>query len=168
MSIENYQKLQKQSEDDNSLLGMVLPQLNLGSLNTEQQLLDTQQTIQFINELAPTQGWILYRDKLELSARAPERKDFIEAEYSNGQDSLLLKLIGDNQYSVCLMKLETNGSGMVYKTQQLNIREALGGAQLAEYKIWFKQDTTELNQGRWEPFAQQFIGFTPLSKNIGE
>jgi hypothetical protein len=159
MSLENYQSLQSASE--NASLGAKLPTLSYGSIAVTQRYLNAQETIQTINALKATHGWVMYRDELIISTQIGERVDLIEAEYTNGESSIAIKLVRNDYYSVCsMMKLPVEDHSMVYKTQSFYTRNALPTGGLIQYRLWFKQQTGEITQGRWEPFAQQFIGFT--------
>jgi hypothetical protein len=161
MSIANYQSLQSASEMDCKTLGVTLPKLTQGALSISRQLINTEAMINAVKGLNPITGWAMYRNQLIVSPQISDRNDLIEAEYSDGENSLMIKLVGHDRYSVCLMenKKEEDGS-MVYKMQSMHTKIELTNKELIQYRLWYKQSNSEENKGRWEPFAQQFIGFT--------
>jgi len=113
-----------------------------------------------LEELAqfkPVEGWVMYRDYVSISNALPTRKDILEAEYTNHNDSLLIKYLGDSTYMAthisCSDTDNTAASG--YVEQQIYVRNDLKtNATTATYRIWYQEQ-----DHKWIPLVQQFIGF---------
>lgn len=166
MNNKNYQQLHAESKNDAALLGIVLPELTPGFLAINHSTLTIEQTCAAIDDFAPDQGWVMYRDEIVMSSKSPTRTDLIEAEYSQKDKTLTVRLIGPNRYSVCLMEpQEIQTPTMVYKTQSMLTQKRLTDDQCIEYRLWYKQQTDGSNAGRWEATTQQFIGFTASQEN---
>ncbi len=167
MCIDLYRSLQEQSKKETALWGMVLPTLSRATLVIDNQTLSSRAAIDKVAEFGATQGWVMYRDELVISDQAPERADFIEAEYNQGNHSLTVKLIGDDLYSVSRYTCDqtSTDSSMVYKEQNVYLRNNLAGGQTATYRIWYRQETKDdCKCGRWEAYAQQFISINQVKE----
>lgn len=161
MSFEHYQQLQSASQQNSQLLGVKLPVLHSGYLDVQHSLLNFTEVCATVKTFAPNQGWVMYRDSVTQSNQIPERDDLIEAEYSKNERSLTIKLINHNQYSVSTLTTQASGeTPMAYKTQTILGQKRIGEHLAMQYRLWYKQQTEGMNQGRWQAFAQQFIGFT--------
>lgn len=161
MSFEHYQQLQSTSQQNSELLGVKLPALQYGYLDVQHKLLNFTEVCAAVKAFSPSQGWVMYRDNVSQSNQIPERHDLIEAEYSQGESSLSIRLINPNQYSVSTLTMQATGATpMAYKTQTILGQKRIGEHLAIQYRLWYKQQTEGMNQGRWQAFAQQFIGFT--------
>jgi len=171
MSLKNYQQLYSNSQKDTSLLGVNLPKLNSGYLSVNNTTLNADQVTKVITDFIAIQGWVMYSDSIEVTTQINSEKNIIEAQFNNGQSTLNVKLIGHNCYSVCTMQIQTTGQeAMAYKNQIMLVQKrpvanqsddkTPAGNNLIEYRLWYKQQSTGAAKGRWEAFAQQFIGFT--------
>ncbi|WP_162300261.1 hypothetical protein [Salinivibrio sp. HTSP] len=165
MSLSPYHTLQHQSDVDNTKLGVSLPPLHAGVLQLTQSMLSFDDVCSQIHTFAPQQGWVMYRDSVASSVRIPARDDLIEAEYCHGNDSLQIQLVGPNRYSVCAMTHQacdsSHAADMAYQHVSLIGDVRLGNHQYVQYRLWYQQQTDQVQQGRWIPLAQQFMGFAP-------
>lgn len=160
MTVQNYQNLQAASKADNTLLGVTLPTLNPAHLAVESYQVDFQQAKTAIADFKATQGWVMYRDALTREIQAPSRSDLIEAEYSNGTDTLTIKLIAHDRYQVSKMTMQNAQGTMLFKTQTMPVQARLGSDLFITYRLWYVQGAESETLGKWQPYAQQFIGFT--------
>lgn len=171
MSLKNYQQLYSNSQKDNTLLGVNLPKLNPGYLSVNHTTLNVDQVTKIIADFIPTQGWVMYSDSIDVTTQINSEKNIIEAQFNNGDNTLNIKLIDHNRYSVCTMQIQTTGQEtMAYKNQVMLVQKRHMVNQfsdktpnynnLIKYRLWYKQQSTGAARGRWEAFAQQFIGFT--------
>lgn len=162
MSIQDYARIQSQSEQDTQSIGMVLPKLQSATLVLDSKRMSTDEMRNHIIQFSANEGWIMARDELLITTIAPD-DDIIEAEFCNDQASLAVKLIADNLYLVTTYQCkEETSSNMLYQTQPLVLQTRLlkFGVNTALYRFWWQQgSTTDNNYGRWVPLAQQFIGF---------
>ena len=148
----------------NNNLGINLPKLTAGELiikNTERS--DRKKTADRIAQFKAELGWIMYRDRLELTPQSPSSFDFIEAQYCKDNSSLHIKLIDNNRYQINEFTSSSSQSGdsnQVYSQQSLLIRNNLKEQALkAKYRLWWQRETDGDNAYRWQPLLQQFIGF---------
>jgi hypothetical protein len=160
MTVQNYQNLQAASKADNTLLGVALPTLTPAHLAVESYQVDFQRVKTAIADFNATQGWVMYRDALIREIQAPSRSDLIEAEYSNGTDTLTIKLIAHDRYQVSKMTMQNAQGTMLFKTQTMPVQARLGSDLFIIYRLWYVQGCEGETQGKWQPYAQQFIGFT--------
>ncbi|OOF09526.1 MULTISPECIES: hypothetical protein [unclassified Salinivibrio] len=165
MSLPQYHTLQQQSDVDNTKLGVTLPRLHAGVLHIAQSMLSFDDVCSQIHAFSPQQGWVMYRDSVTSTTQIPSRDDLIEAEYCHDNDSLQVRLVGPNRYSVCAMTHQASDAShtvsMVYQHVSLIGDVRLGDHQYVQYRLWYQQQTDHVQQGRWIPLAQQFIGFAP-------
>ncbi|MGL6260369.1 hypothetical protein [Vibrio sp. WXL210] len=154
MSIKQYNHL---AQDSHQTLAVKIPQMTSAQLSLQTMQGEWEQVLQAITRLQPTDGWVMYRDKVELSADLPTRQDVLEAEYANGTRSLAIRLLSAKRYQMTEFDSSDNeGETHAYYEQSLILRKHLQGqAQTALYRIWFEQ-----TDSRWLPKAQQFIGLS--------
>lgn len=160
MSLEQYNKLLGSSQSD---LGVQLPMLTPASLYLTSEKTTLEHIKQKITELAPTSGWVMYRDNVEINTNTPVRNDLIEAEYNNNGVTLKVKHLFAEQYQLTRFETvkeneqqeEMNTTQYCFSEQEIYVRNHLkSDATTATYRLWYK-----LDNHRWSPFAQQFIGF---------
>lgn len=162
MSLAHYTQLQQRNEQTvmqspSESLGMVLPELTQGMLSIKREEMDIHAVCEAIAQFAPTSGWVCYRDAVVIEHCAPTRTDVIEAEYFNGERTLIIKLLFGHQYQVLTLSHDADDkTPRVYREQRFLLRgDQKNQAQQAVYRLWFEQEPT----GRWLPWVQQFIGF---------
>jgi hypothetical protein len=165
-----YQHLQARSLTQPSLLGVKLPELFAGKLNSSTKTLNASEAIKEIIAFGAQEGWIMYRDQLSISPLAPINEFFIEGEWTNGQNSIKVKLIDGKQYILTCFQISevaANQQGdtrYAFSDQALCIRNTLKGSdqansETAQYRLWWQLENQGEHKGRWTPFAQQFMGF---------
>lgn len=160
MSLEQYNELMSSSQID---LGVQLPMLTPASLH----LTSEKTTLEYIKlqiiELKATSGWVMYRDNVEISTNTPVRNDLIEAEYHNKGVTLKVKHLFADQYQLTRfetmidngVRTDKNTTQYCFGEQEIYVRNHLkSDATTATYRLWYK-----LDNHRWSPFSQQFIGF---------
>lgn len=167
MSLTTYNKL-----GQDPTLETRLPQLTSAQLSrTEHSNQTAKEVINLINSFEPQQGWVSYRDKVEITASAPINEYFIEAQYCRGENSLHIKLTTNNRYQVIQLNVSKvvnhslDTTEKVYQEQNLVLRNHFQEEEKTEtvtYRLWWQQDNNKESQhfGRWLPLAQQFVGFT--------
>ncbi|MEZ9591716.1 hypothetical protein BCU93_03365 [Vibrio breoganii] len=153
MGIELYQNM---TSDSIKELGVKLPTLQSGNLNIESFQGDFTSVEQAISLLQPTDGWVMYRDKIEISANLPRRKDVIEAEYHKDEISLKVQLLHGNVYQVTRLHGAPSPDGsLCFSEQKVLLRnQLLTEGDFALYRLWYESVNC-----RWQPIAQQFVGF---------
>lgn len=151
MSLENYQKL------DSSKLNLEhgLPQLKSKTLTRSAEKTDLLGVQVLVEKFAPTVGWQMYKDGNEVSVEQP-KENLIEAQYSNGQDSLHVKLVGHQYIVTTLMVTEAANDNQVVKEQVLLLSNKVKPYREAMFQIWYEQ-----RDSKWKPIAQQFMGLIP-------
>lgn len=160
MSLESYQKLQQASE-----LMVGLPTLTSARLALSATRSTFAEMVEQVNALNPTAGWQMYRDETTALASAPNREDLIEAQYSNGTNSLHVKhqngVFVVTAFTVDRTANTTANSDQVFKAQVLQLSNKVKPISEAVYHLWYQQQSDENSpqQGLWQPLAQQFIGF---------
>ena len=155
MSTVNYQtlmttnnrQLQPGSQQEKQSLGVMLPTLTEQGVVMESNIIQASDLAGVIGQFSPTAGWVCYRD---------------EAEYCAGDESLMIKQRYGNEYVVVRFTPQPNtASQQAYKKQTMLVRNNLKAhAMYAHYRIWYTQLTDSVNLGRWQPIAQQFVGFS--------
>ncbi|WP_298943936.1 hypothetical protein [uncultured Psychromonas sp.] len=161
MSLENYNKLQAHSQDDLRLLGNGLPTLMNAGLDILSEQLSTEKMLEKIKAIIPTQGWVMYRDQVEISADIPTRTDLIEGEWVNESDSLKVKLVSTDLFQVTRMNRADADGFTAFSEQKVVLRQHLkNNITCAVYRCWWKQAQEGEQKGRWLPLTQQFIGFS--------
>ncbi len=154
MSLENYNKL------DSSQLNLEygLPQLKSKTLTRRAEKIDLSAVRVLVEALSPTDGWQMYKDGNEVSVEQP-KGNLIEAQYTNGQDSLHVKLAGHQYIVTTLMVTETANDTQVVKEQVLLLSNKVKPYREAMFQIWYEQ-----SDSKWKPIAQQFMGLLPAKK----
>jgi hypothetical protein len=156
MSLQSYQQLQQAS---NLMVG--LPTLTSASLALSVTRSTFNELVEQINGLNPSAGWQMYRDETTTLASVPSREDLIEAQYSNGANSLHVKQQND-VFMVTTFTTSTKvNDHQVFKVQVLQLSNKVKPLSEAVYHIWYQCQLEENSpqQGLWQPLAQQFIGF---------
>ncbi|MCD9527517.1 hypothetical protein [Photobacterium carnosum] len=158
----NNRQLQPGSQQDKQSLGVMLPTLTEQGVDMESNIIKSSDLAGVIAQFSPTAGWVCYRDEVVISADVPTRVDIIEAEYCAGDESLMIKQRYGNEYVVVRFTPQPNTSSLqAYKKQTMLVRNNLKAhAMYAHYRIWYTQLTDSVNLGRWQPIAQQFVGFS--------
>ncbi len=166
MSLAAYQTLDS--------LGVDLPKLASAKLAIESKKLTMDEVKKIISEFSPQQGWIQYRDEVKISAAVPERTDLIEAQYcDDNKNTLQIKLLQHNEYLVTTLT-QTNDTSheQIYSEQAIELRNNLksneNSNENALYRLWWQQANAGPEEGRWQPFVQQFVGFDVRSNNNKE
>ncbi|SKA51871.1 hypothetical protein [Photobacterium toruni] len=162
MSLAHYTQLQQRNgqkvkQSPSESLGMVLPELTQGNLSIKRDEMDIHAVCEAITQFVPQSGWVCYRDAVVIENHAPTRTDVVEAEYFNGECTLVIKLLSGHNYQVLTLSNDTGDNvTKVYREQHFLLRgDQKSQAQQAVYRLWFEQENT----GRWLPLVQQFIGF---------
>jgi hypothetical protein len=162
MSLLDYKKLQQQPEMLQSL-GIQLPNLIGANISLTGETLSITDAIVHIDNFKPNVGWVMYKDNIEITALSPKRSDVIEAEYSNGTDTISIKHVHSTEYVLTRFTVVESNDMQAYSNQKLIIRNDLkAAAKYANYRLWYQQ-----KDHCWQPLAQQFIGFaTTQSQDI--
>lgn len=157
MSLESYQQLQLQASD----LIVGLPTLTSASLKLSATRSTFSELIEQINALSPSAGWQMYRDETTALASVPNREDLIEAQYSNGSNSIHVKHQNDVFIVTTFTTSTSVNNHQVFKAQVLQLSNKVKPLSEAVYHIWYQCESDENSpqQGLWKPLAQQFIGF---------
>lgn len=152
MSIELYNELAMYE----AFNGVKLPRITSAKINITPSKVSIEQVLEQISQFVPTEGWVMYRDCLSISNQIPQRKDILEAEYTNGNDSLIIKHIGNSLYEATkLICTEEATASSGYIEQEIYIRNDLkANATTATYRIWYQE-----HEYKWNPLVQQLIGF---------
>lgn len=169
MHNDHYQSLHTLSQQNPQSLGVSLPAMTRSALTLTSLTCTAAQVCQQVEQLQATQGWLMYRDSLVLTAAAPERSDFIEGEWCNEHKTIKVKHLRADTY-LCVSMAETQPSAVAqqFSEQVIYLRNDLQGEQhnAAIYRQWYEQALTGDSEGRWLPLAQQFIGFTYHQKMV--
>ena len=163
MHNEHYLQLQEQSCQNPRKLGVSLPAMTTAQLKLISNRCSAAQICEQVEQLQATEGWLMYRDTLELTSQAPVRYDFVEGEWCNQHTSLKVKhLNGDTYLCVTMSLSEEKTVAQQYKEQVIYLRKDLKADQqnAVIYRQWFEQGTSGDSEGRWLPLMQQFVGFT--------
>ncbi|MDA0129455.1 hypothetical protein OH458_15405 [Vibrio sp. MarTm2] len=160
MSIELYNSL----ADYEAFNGVNLPKITPASITITPSSGSIDKILEQIAQFKPAEGWVMYRDCVSISPTLPTRKDILEAEYTNGNDSLIIKHLGDSTYMATHIASsatdDTTRSG--YVQQQIYVRNDLkASATTATYRIWYQEQ-----DHKWSPLVQQFIGFDLPQPNV--
>jgi hypothetical protein len=161
--LKDYIALQQQSSLDPQTLGVSLPKMTKGMLQTNSIQCTATQACEQITNLGPTQGWVMYRDKLLLTSSTPKRTDFIEGEWCNANQTIKVKHLQGNSYLVVTMSIgDEESTDKVYTQQVVYLRNDLQtpDTNAIAYRYWYQQAKEGDNAGRWRPLVQQFVGFT--------
>ncbi|AXY00927.1 hypothetical protein D1115_06490 [Vibrio alfacsensis] len=158
-SLTQYRELTKNAQAKDKL-GVALPDLTRAKVNVITQQYDVSDLQAVVEVFAPDAGWVVYRDGVEITNQAPNRSDVIEAEYycqAADVQSIKIKHLFAKQYLVTRFEvIDEESDEYCYSEQAVIVRKNLAEqAQTAHYRLWYKQD----DAFRWNPFAQQFIGF---------
>ncbi|PKI12732.1 hypothetical protein [Colwellia sp. 12G3] len=143
-----------------------LPKVYSANLTVKTEVVSVRQLVIVIETFSATQGWVQYSDELVISAQAPSKPNILEAQYCNAKnDSLHVKLQqGDSYLLTSFLVEETKAEKQFYTEQQLIIRNNLKEqATTASYRLWWQLESEGVNEGRWLPLAQQFLGFDALN-----
>lgn len=169
MTIAHYNTLRENNkaqlddkEQQSQSLGVELPSLIASNLCIEASRCLQHELAEKIADFAPEQGWVCYRDSIEIGAEIPTRVDIIEGEYCRSNDTLVIKQGYDGFYHLTFLKpSEQAASGtMAYRQQTFLTRTGLLSDGLAiRYRIWFEQTSNGQERGRWQAKVQQFVGF---------
>lgn len=149
MSLEIYQRL------DAKTLSINLPTLQQGSLNVESYRAQGNDLDAIIDNIAPNAGWQMYKSGTELSINPPNKAGLVEAQYSNGRDSLHIKWTAGSYLVTVYQMTSQPTEQQLYKAQSIRLSNKVKPIQEAIYHIWYQQE-----HGKWTPQCQQFIGFT--------
>lgn len=156
MSLESYQQLQQASD-----LIVGLPTLSSASLELSATRSNFNELVEQINTLNPSAGWQMYRDETTALASVPSREDLIEAQYSNGANSIHVKQQNDAFIVTTFTTSTSVNDHQVFKAQVLQLSNKVKPLSEAVYHIWYQceNDESSPQQGLWQALAQQFIGF---------
>jgi hypothetical protein len=156
MSLESYQRLQQTSD-----LSICLPTLASSSLELSSTRSSFIELVEQINALNPSAGWQMYRDETTASASVPNREDLLEAQYSNGTNSIHIKQQNNVFIVTTFIVSKRDSEHQVFKAQVLQLSNKVKPLSEAVYHLWYQCeiDETSPQYGLWRPLAQQFIGF---------
>ena len=167
MSLENYNKLQHKNAE---AIGIKLPVLTAAHLKRQTDTLNLANTLARINDFSADTGWLMQSDKVTIQSNSNKidtDSPLIEAQFNKGNSSLHIKLVNNGQYSVVELtsdSVESNPQqNSAYSEQALFLRNDLADKSantLASYRLWWQQETSGNNDGRWQVIAQQFMGFS--------
>ena len=162
MSLQGYQQLQTHSQDDPTLLGNRLENLTNGTLAISSTQLSTSEMHRKLISFKATHGWVMYRDEVLISLEMPTRNDVIEGEWTNGNESIKVKLIASDLFQVSEFTATKNESKQLFSVQKVILRNSLQNNEYncAVYRCWWQQAEDADHNGRWLPLSQQFIGFS--------
>lgn len=183
MSVEMYNQLAnanaallqhgKRSQEAQKSVGVMLPLLEQKGLTITTDLAQATDLIAMVDEFKAIAGWVAYRDLVQTTIRL-DRTDLLEAEFTNGKDTLLIKHEFGSSYRVTRM-IETAADAnnpQACRIQHMMMRNDLkGSANKIEYRLWYQQAKDGADKGRWLPLAQQFVGLVSdhlEPKNQGE
>lgn len=163
MSLTDYQALQQKTKDEAEIFGCVLPPMVGASLDCQSTTHTAAQVHTLINDFNAQQGWVMTRDQVLIDASADVlfERDIIEGEWCSGDNSIKVKLLNGDTYQVTTMCLANEQSEQqAYSEQTLFLRNQLKSEQqdTVLYRLWWQLGSGEY-QDRWQPVAQQFIGF---------
>ncbi len=164
MSIENYNQLAALAEDQ-TFFGVKLPTLTPANINIDSIHCSISEVLALIAQFSPSQGWVTYRDCVTISHQPPTRNDIIEAEYTDGTDTLIVRLIESGRYMVTtITSSDSEGeTNTCYLVQPIFVRNTLkASANKAVYRIWYQQ-----TDHKWNPLLQQFVGFESQNNQGG-
>ena len=161
MSLQSYQQLQSESQENAALLGNRLPNMTLADITIDAKQLTTTETLAAIKAFDAQQGWIMYRDSVQITTEAPTRTDVIQGEWVNNGNTRKVKLLGTNCYQVIYFLQDNNDKTTAFTDQQVVLRNNLKGQyNTITYRLWWQlAEQGEQQEGRWLPLTQQFIGF---------
>jgi hypothetical protein len=170
MHNESYARLQVQSSEKLPKLGVRLPKMTQARLNIQSSQCCAAQVCAKLEQLQATAGWIMYRDQTLLSAKVPERHDFIEGEWCNQQTSVKVKHLFGDTYLYVTMTINSGKNEsqqqdpeheQQYKEQLILLHNMLQTKQhnAVKYRQWYTQGTSSDLKGRHLPLMQQFVGF---------
>ncbi len=131
-------------------------------------LVNEHKTREQLNDLvgnAFQEGWQLYTDKMTVSATLNPSGEtpLLEAEFYSADCSLKIKLLHDDVYLVCRCSKDDlkcdnqkHFANCAYYEQKVMVRRNMRqkNRDCVVYGFWYQQI-----QGRWQPLAQQFLGF---------
>jgi len=164
MSLENYQKLHYESLQNEAMVGNRLPDLEAGLLEINTQELNLSQVVAHIAEFKANASWVMFSDRVEINNFNPDQGYIVEGEWSKGEQTLNLKLLQNDSYILThFISKKTEQSEMVCTEQTIYLRPELKeqtDANACRYRFWWQQVQGGGQKGRWQPLAQQFIGFT--------
>lgn len=169
MSLSSYQNLLELNKAESLPLGALLPELKQTSMTIKAYDISSESVQTVINDFAPEQGWVCYRDKVAIENQAPSRSDLLQAEYVNNQKSLSILFLGNDRYRVQEVSAEENTEIEIflYKDLIMHCRADLKEtASFVVYRHWYKKEVDGEFEGRWQPFIQQFMGFTSSSQGV--
>ena len=157
MSLIAYNALKEYSNT-----GVELPTLHAGALAITTQQCNADALTALINTFAPTSGWAMYRDTVQLATHIENTQGLIEAQFNQGENSLHIMLTANNQYHISnfVGQKDTQNTNTLYKDLSVEIRESLQQAGHAVYRLWYEKNAESL----WQAQAQQFLGFTQEHK----
>ena len=113
-----------------------------------------------IKDFSAQQGWIMYRDSVQITIEAPTRTDIIEGEWANNGNTLKVKLLGADCYQVIHLLQNSNNKTTAFTDQKVVLRNNLKGEyNTIVYRLWWQLAEHDEYEGRWLPLTQQFIGF---------
>jgi hypothetical protein len=150
MGLENYKKLKGAS------LNVELPTLYPAQLELISQNVQFEDVLIAIQNLNPSSGWQMYRDETRTGVELIDRKDLIEAQYTNGQNSIHIKLIGHHfRMSSFIVSEADADTEWVYKKQDMYLSNKVAQGKMT-LLVWYKKSM----ESKWTPVAQQFVGFS--------
>jgi hypothetical protein len=152
-----------------------LPNVSSAKLTMHANMVSLSELTQAIEKFSATQGWVQYTDELVVSAQVPSKPYIIEAQYCNAKNhSLHIKLQQGDIYQLSTFIVEESNNekqseSQFFTEQKLIVRNNLKEqAVSANYRLWWQLENEGVNEGRWLPICQQFLGFNTLNNDIKE
>lgn len=177
MSLDNYSVLQKEPAEK---IGIKLPLLKASNFDREAEVVNLENTLALIKNFQADSGWVMKSDEVNIQSDGTGISDdspIIEAQFNKGNTSLHIKLVNNGQYNVAKLTSESSDENQkhssAYSEQELYVRNNLAeqsGNNVARYRLWWQQESSGINEGRWKIIAQQFMGFStePLASSKKE
>lgn len=142
-----------------------LPKGISANLTVQTTVINIAELAATIDMFSPSCGWVQYSDEVVISAKTPSKINILEGQFCNVKnDSLHIKLQQGSDYLVTrFIVKKAVTADQFYTEQPLIVRSNLKEqANLANYRIWWQLEKEGVNEGRWLPLAQQFLGFNEV------
>lgn len=169
MSLSSYQKLLELNNDVSLPLGALLTELKQKLVIVKAYDISSEKIQSVIQGFAPEQGWVCYRDKVSIENQPPSRLDLLQAEYVKNEASVSIQFLGHNHYRVQEVTVEESSDSEIYLYKDLIMHcraDLKEKAPYVVYRHWYKKELDGEFEGRWQPFIQQFMGFTSSSQGV--
>lgn len=153
MTLSAYTHLTSQRPE---ALGIMLPAISQGQLTVTSMVLSYEQLVNEVDTFEPQHGWVMTKAKVQRAVALSVEPDLLEAEFSHADSSLHIRLESPGLYRCIRFSTEFSGD-MLWRDQEVFARET-NGSKL-RYRLWWQKGAAGIDEGRYRPVAQQFIGF---------